>query len=80
MREITLTNGKVYLQPETEQEWLDMQDEAKLRRLFAGDEEGTQRFHDRMCDLDRRYDAFRRGLAQRAAMPIPLQFNYEVTQ
>lgn len=74
MIEVRLTNGQVLLKPETEQEWLDLQDEAKLRRqlrlLFAGDEAGTLRFHDRMRDLDRRYDAFRRELAARAAQPV----------
>lgn len=56
MIEIVLSNGAVLLKPETAQEWLDMQPEAKLRRLFAGDEAATLRFHDRMRDLDRRFE------------------------
>lgn len=58
MKTITLHNGRELQCPETAQEWLDMQPEAKLRALFAGDEAATLRFHDRMRDLDRRFDAW----------------------
>lgn len=49
-------NGQELLKPETEQEWLDLQPEAKLRELFRGDSDGMQRFQDRLRDLDRRFD------------------------
>ncbi len=49
-------NGKEYLCPETEEERLSLLPEAKLRTLLAGDEAATVRFHDRMRDLDRRFD------------------------
>lgn len=29
---------------------------ANLREILAGDEAATQRFHDRMLDLDRRFE------------------------
>lgn len=32
---------------------------AELRALLAGDEAATQRFHDRLRDLDRRFDAWK---------------------
>lgn len=58
MKTMMLFNGRELQVPETEQEWLDLQPEAKLRRLFDGDEAATMRFHDRMRDLDRRFDAW----------------------
>lgn len=50
--------GNILLIPETEKERIAMQPEAKLRELFAGDNAGMQRFHDRLRDLDQRFDAW----------------------
>jgi hypothetical protein len=58
MRTIFLHNGEAFQCPETEQEWLDMQPAAKLRALLRGDQAATLRFHERMRDLDRRFDAW----------------------
>jgi hypothetical protein len=60
MRQEQLFNGKWVEYPETEQEWLDLQPEAKLRELFRGDVAGFQRFADRMLDLERRFDRWQR--------------------
>lgn len=60
MIEIRLTNGKVFRQAETAQEWLDMQPAATLRRMFAGDVDGMQKFNDRLRELDARHDKWLR--------------------
>lgn len=56
MIEVTLFNGERQLQPETIQEWLDLQPEAGLRRMFRGDVEGFLKFADRLRDLEQRFD------------------------
>jgi hypothetical protein len=76
MIEVTLCNGQVLRQAETLEEQLAMAPEAKLREMFRGDVDGMKRFHDRLRDLDQRFDRwrFRKTLwAVMLAFPLPVR-------
>jgi hypothetical protein len=66
MHTIMLANGRELLYPENQEEWLSIQPAAKLRELLRGDQAATLRFHERMRDLDRRFDAWA------SVRPVPM--------
>jgi hypothetical protein len=56
MKYLDLAAGRRIEIPESAEEWLALQPEAKLREYFAGDERGMARYNLRVLDLELRFD------------------------